>query len=59
MDPFLGSGTTASVAMELKRKWIGIEKFDHVETHALVRLENKAKHLEETGFKYVQAGNSG
>ena len=25
LDPFLGSGTTGEVAMELKRRWIGYE----------------------------------
>jgi len=25
LDPFMGSGTTAYIAQELSRKWIGIE----------------------------------
>ncbi|MEW5768292.1 MAG: site-specific DNA-methyltransferase [bacterium] len=26
LDPFLGSGTTAAIAKELSRKWVGVEK---------------------------------
>jgi adenine-specific DNA-methyltransferase len=56
LDPFLGSGTTAAVAMDLNRKWIGIEKESHIETHALVRLKNKVSKEETSnkGFRYLK-----
>ena len=56
LDPFLGSGTTASVAIDLNRKWIGIEIEDHTETHALIRLKNKVgnSNIEKIGFKYLK-----
>lgn len=39
LDSFLGSGTTASVAHKMGRKWIGIEFGDHANTHCLPRLK--------------------
>lgn len=39
LDSFLGSGTTAAVAHKMKRKWIGIERGAHAETHCLPRLQ--------------------
>jgi adenine-specific DNA-methyltransferase len=39
MDFFLGSGTTATVAHKLKRKWIGIEMGEHFYTVILPRMK--------------------
>ena len=39
LDSFLGSGTTAAVAHEMGRRWIGIEMGEHAETHCLPRLQ--------------------
>ena len=39
LDSFLGSGTTAAVALKMNRKFIGIEIGDHVYTHCKVRLD--------------------
>ncbi len=38
LDSFLGSGTTASVAQKMGRRWIGIELGDHCYTHCIPRL---------------------
>jgi adenine-specific DNA-methyltransferase len=38
LDSFLGSGTTASVAHKMGRKWIGIELGEHAKTHCFKRL---------------------
>lgn len=40
LDPFLGSGTTATVAQELGRRWIGIEVNRDYAHLAKVRLQN-------------------
>ncbi len=40
LDSFLGSGTTASVAHKLNRKWIGIELGEHANTHCAPRLKS-------------------
>ncbi len=40
LDSFLGSGSTAAVAMKMKRKWIGIELGDHAKTHCVPRLQS-------------------
>lgn len=40
LDAYLGSGTTAAVAMKMKRKWIGIEKGSQCEDFCLPRLES-------------------
>lgn len=39
LDSFLGSGTTASVAQKMGRRWIGIEMGDHAYTHCKTRLD--------------------
>lgn len=38
MDFFLGSGTTAAVAMKLKRRFVGFEQLDYVHEKAIPRL---------------------
>lgn len=40
LDAFLGSGTTAAVAMKMKRRWIGIEKGKQCEEFCLPRLKD-------------------
>lgn len=39
LDSFLGSGTTAAVAMKLKRKFVGIELGEHAKTVSAERLK--------------------
>lgn len=39
LDSFLGSGTTASVAHKMGRRYIGIELGEHAVTHCLPRLK--------------------
>lgn len=39
LDSFLGSATTAAVAMKMNRKFIGIELGEHAVTHAQPRLK--------------------
>lgn len=39
MDSFLGSGTTAAVAMKMGRRFIGIEMGEHAVTHCVPRLQ--------------------
>lgn len=38
LDFFLGSGTTASVAHKMKRRYIGVDQMDYIETIAVERL---------------------
>lgn len=39
LDFFLGSGTTAAVAMKMGRKFIGIDQMDYIKTTACTRLK--------------------
>ena len=39
LDSFLGSGTTAAVAMKMKRRWIGVEFGEHCYTYCKIRLD--------------------
>lgn len=39
LDYHLGSGTTAAVALKLKRKFIGIEQMDYIESVTVPRLQ--------------------
>lgn len=50
LDSFLGSGTTASVAHKMNRKWIGIELGDHADTHCLPRLKSVVDGSDLTGI---------
>lgn len=40
LDSFLGSGSTAAVAMKMKRRFIGVEIGEHAKTHCIKRLCN-------------------
>ena len=40
IDYHLGSGTTAAVAHKLKRRWIGIEQMDYINTLSKKRLQS-------------------
>ena len=40
LDSFLGSGSTAAVALKMNRKFIGIEIGEHATTHCRKRLKN-------------------
>ena len=39
LDAFLGSGTTVAVAHKMNRRWIGIEKGEHIYTHCIPRFD--------------------
>ncbi len=39
LDSFLGSGTTAAVALKMGRQWIGIEQGQHAVSHCIPRLK--------------------
>lgn len=39
LDSFLGSGTTAAVAMKMKRRFVGVELGEHAKTHCRERLK--------------------
>ena len=47
LDAYLGSGTTASVAMKMGRDFLGIEQGPHITTHCVKRL--RAVHDGEAG----------
>lgn len=40
LDSFAGSGTTASVAHKMKRRWLVVEEGEHAHTHIAKRLSN-------------------
>jgi adenine-specific DNA-methyltransferase len=40
LDAFLGSGTTAAVALKMGRRWVGIERGAHVDALCLPRLRS-------------------
>jgi len=43
LDSFLGSGTTAAVALKTGRRFIGIEQGDHIRTHCHRRIKPLVK----------------
>ncbi len=40
LDSFLGSGTTAAVAIKMKRRFLGVELGDHIFSHCIPRLNS-------------------
>src|SRR3990167_9500973 len=50
LDSFLGSGTTASVAHKMGRRWIGIELGEHCHTHCLPRLRKVVDGTDQGGI---------
>jgi adenine-specific DNA-methyltransferase len=49
LDAFLGSGTTAAVALKMGRRWIGIERGAHVDTLCLPRLRRVVDGVDAAG----------
>jgi adenine-specific DNA-methyltransferase len=49
LDAFLGSGTTAAVALKMRRRWIGIEQGDHLDAICLPRLGRVVSGEDSTG----------
>jgi adenine-specific DNA-methyltransferase len=50
LDAFLGSGTTAAVAHKTGRRWIGIERGDHVDTLSIPRLKRVVDGTDPSGI---------
>ena len=50
LDSFLGSGTSASVAHKMNRKWIGIELGEHCHTHCIPRLQKVCEGTDQGGI---------
>lgn len=50
LDSFLGSGTTASVAQKMGRRWIGIEMGNHAYTHCKSRLDKVISGKDKNGI---------
>jgi adenine-specific DNA-methyltransferase len=49
LDPFLGSGTTAAVALKMGRSWIGIERGEHLNDLCIPRLRRVVDGEDSTG----------
>jgi adenine-specific DNA-methyltransferase len=49
LDAFLGSGTTAAVAHKMGRRWVGIERGDHVDALCVPRLRRVVDGDDPTG----------
>jgi len=58
LDSFLGSGTTAAVALKMGRRFIGIEVGDHAATHCQPRLK-KVVDGEQGGVSKAQNWTGG
>lgn len=58
LDSYLGSGTTQSVAVKMKRRCIGIEMGDHAVTHCRPRLQ-KVIDGEQGGISKAQKWQGG
>jgi adenine-specific DNA-methyltransferase len=49
LDAFLGSGTTAAVALKMGRRWVGIERGPHIDALCLPRLRRVVDGADATG----------
>jgi adenine-specific DNA-methyltransferase len=59
LDSFLGSGTTAAVAMKMKRRWIGIELGEHCHSHCIPRLKQVCDGSDRGGISESVGWNGG
>jgi adenine-specific DNA-methyltransferase len=59
LDPFLGSGTTAAVALKMGRRFVGIERGPHVDTMCLPRLRRVVDGRDPAGVTRVQGWTGG
>jgi len=50
LDAFLGSGTTAAVALKMGRRWVGIESGPQVDTMCIPRLRRVVDGADPTGI---------
>lgn len=69
-DCFGGSGTTMAVAHKMKRRWIGVELGNHIDTNIIERLKKVISGTDQSGisksvswqgggaFKYYRLGES-
>jgi adenine-specific DNA-methyltransferase len=49
LDAFLGSGTTAAVALKMGRRWVGVEQGPHVDALCIPRLRRVVDGQDPTG----------
>jgi adenine-specific DNA-methyltransferase len=61
LDAFLGSGTTAAVALKMGRRWVGIERGEHIDTMCLPRLRSVVDGQDPSGVtrSFGWTGGSG
>ncbi|MGA3121606.1 MAG: site-specific DNA-methyltransferase [Polyangiaceae bacterium] len=59
LDAFLGSGTTAAVAMKMGRRWVGIEEGPHLDELALPRLHRVVDGVDPSGVTTTFAWKGG
>ncbi len=59
LDSFLGSGTTASVAHKMGRKYIGVEMGEQAYTHIHKRIKNIIEGVDLGGISKSQEWNGG
>ncbi len=59
LDAFLGSGTTAAVALKMGRRWIGIERGAHVDALCIPRLRSVVDGDDEAGVTRTFAWRGG
>ena len=54
LDSFVGSGTTCAVANNLKRKFIGVEQMDYINSITKQRIINELKNSNNGSFVYCE-----
>ena len=59
LDAFLGSGTTAAVALKMGRRWVGIERGAHVDALCIPRLRSVVDGADAAGVTRAFAWRGG
>ncbi len=59
LDAFLGSGTTAAVALKMGRRWVGIERGAHVDALCIPRLRSVVDGADDAGVTKAFAWRGG